>query len=984
MPSVSAGDPVARKGMEIFRLMAKETPPVFDRKRWAGEAMRLAMENPDLKVRLFRFVDVLPALAAPELVVGHAREYFLSGDSPFPNALKVLLSGAAWGIGAGLAAAAIRKNVESVAKHFIVGEDPAAAVGRLKEMWEEGRPVTVDLLGEAVVSETEADRYRDLYVGLVGTLAEQMARWPAEHAAREAHFPRLNVSVKISSLSSRIGPANHEDSVLSVKERLRPIFRRVKEAGGSVTLDMEMYSLKRITLDVFTSLLAEPEFAGWPHAGIALQAYLKDAVRDLRALAQWARERRRRIAVRLVKGAYWEYENIVAGQKGWPVPVFAAKPHTDWTFERCVEEILSNADCFALAAGTHNVRSIAKTIVFAEERGIPPEGYEIQMLYGMAEPIRNALRGMGIPVREYAPIGELLPGMAYLVRRLLENTSNEGFLRKTFAAGVSPEELLSEPEAPPREAPAAPVPVQGGPFANEPPVDFSIAGNRAACRAAIDSVRGRLGKTYPVVIEGKEYRMEEEIVSRNPARPSEVVGIVSGIDRELGERAVAAARRAQERWGRRKPEERAEVLFRAAEIARRRRMELLAWQVLEVGKGWTEADADVTEAIDYLEYYGREMIRLGRPVRMGDCPGEDNRYFYRPRGVGVVIAPWNFPLAISAGMVSAALVTGNAVLYKPSSLSPVNGRLACSLLWEAGVPEGVLNFVPGRGEVAGGALVEHKDIDFVLFTGSREVGLGIVEKAGRTVPGQRGVKRAVTEMGGKNAIIVDEDADLDMAVPGVVQSAFGYQGQKCSACSRAIVLAACYDRFLSRLVEAVRGLSVGPPEDPARFVGPVVDAGAKERVLSYLEIARREGRVAVEIPVPAEGHYVSPTVITDLPRDSRVLREEIFGPVLAVIRAEDLEEAVRVANDSDYALTGGLFSRSPAAIERVREAFAVGNLYINRGITGAIVGRQPFGGFKLSGVGSKAGGFDYLLQFLEPRVVTENTMRRGFSPDVLS
>jgi RHH-type proline utilization regulon transcriptional repressor/proline dehydrogenase/delta 1-pyrroline-5-carboxylate dehydrogenase len=334
-------------------------------------------------------------------------------------------------------------------------------------------------------------------------------------------------------------------------------------------------------------------------------------------------------------------------------------------------------------------------------------------------------------------------------------------------------------------------------------------------------------------------------------------------------------------------------------------------------------------------------------------------------------------------MVAAALVTGNAVLYKPSSLSAVNGWQLFSLLREAGVPDGVLNFIPGRGEVAGSFLVEHRRVAFIAFTGSREVGLDIIERAGRTRPGQRIVKRVVAEMGGKNAIIVDADADLDLAVPGVVQSAFGYQGQKCSACSRAIVLVDCYDRFVARLAEAVKSIAVGPTEDPANFMGAVIDSRARERILAEIEAGRKEGVVAVLGDVPAGDNYVPPTVLIDLPAGSRLLREEIFGPVLAVVRARDLDEALAIANDSDYALTGGLFSRSPATIDRVRAEFRVGNLYINRGITGAIVGRQPFGGFRLSGVGSKAGGPDYLLQFVEPRVVTENTMRRGFTPELV-
>jgi RHH-type proline utilization regulon transcriptional repressor/proline dehydrogenase/delta 1-pyrroline-5-carboxylate dehydrogenase len=334
-------------------------------------------------------------------------------------------------------------------------------------------------------------------------------------------------------------------------------------------------------------------------------------------------------------------------------------------------------------------------------------------------------------------------------------------------------------------------------------------------------------------------------------------------------------------------------------------------------------------------------------------------------------------------MVSAALVAGNAVLYKPSSLSPVVGWQLASIFSEAGLPAGVLNFVPCHGELTGGYLVQHPGIDVIAFTGSREVGLDIVEKGGRRRQGQRGIKRVIAEMGGKNAIIVDTDADLDQAVPGIIQSAFGYQGQKCSACSLVLVLEANYPRLIERLTEAARGLTVGPPEDPAYFMGPVISADALKRILDYIGTGAEEGELLLRIPVPPGGYYVSPIILTEIPLDSRLLKEEIFGPVPVVVKVKSLDEALRIVNDSDYALTGGLYSRSPATIRRVREEFSVGNLYINRPITGAFVGRQPFGGLRLSGVGSKAGGPDYLLQFMEPRVVTENTMRRGFSPEVV-
>ncbi len=967
----SAKDAVKAKGMEIFRLMGAETPSLFDRGWWAGRMMERVMRDPSLKVPLFRFVDVLPSLNDGRQIARHAREYFADETSPLP-----------WFVNFLPAASLVKKGVARFSRTFIAGDTPRSALKILRRIWDEGKPFTVDILGEAVVSESEADRYRDLYLELVDTLSGELPGWPPHTPRSGPSAPRLNISVKISSLYSRIGPANHEDSVREVRRRLLPILARIRNAGGFVNLDMEAYWLKEITLDALTETLDDPGFHEWDQAGVALQAYLKCAERDLRRLIGWAKKGNRRITVRLVKGAYREYETIAARQKGWEIPVFHLKSHTDANFERCVEIALENHEHVTLAVGTHNVRSIAKALATAERLKVPRERYEFQMLYGMGEPIKRALMKMGFPVREYVPIGELLPGMAYLVRRLLENASNEGFLQRAFFGHVPPADLLAEPES--RVETRRVGDAEGWkPFSNEPVADFTARETRTEFRNALTEAGKRMPESCPAVIGGKEYRKGDPIVSVDPARPGEVVGTACGITPELADHAVMIARKAQKEWAQRSPGDRSAVLFRAASVARRRRRELAAWQVREVGKSWLEADADVVEAIDYLEYYGREMIRLGDAARLGDCPGEENLYLYRPRGVGLVIAPWNFPLAISVGMTSAALVTGNSVLYKPSSLSPVNGWLAFSLLREGGAPEGALNFIPGKGDVVGDRLVGHPDVDFVLFTGSRAVGLRILEKAGRTGPGQKSVKRVIVEMGGKNAILIDADADLDQAIPAVISSAFGYQGQKCSACSRVIVHADCYDRFVARLCEAVKGLTVGAPEDPANGIGPVIDAAAMERIRATIELARSEGKVAAEVPVPREGYYVSPTVLTDLPPDSMILKEEIFGPVLAVLRAGDIEEAVGIANSSDYALTGGLFSRSPETIRRVGKTFEVGNLYINRGITGAVVGRQPFGGFRMSGVGSKAGGPDYLEQFMVPRVITENTMRRGFSPDAL-
>jgi RHH-type proline utilization regulon transcriptional repressor/proline dehydrogenase/delta 1-pyrroline-5-carboxylate dehydrogenase len=979
---MSGADAVRDTGLGIFRRMAEAKPALFDRKSFAGRVMEAAMARPDLKVALFRFIDVLPVLEDDASLASHLSEYLLAGDREIPAPVR-LLAGAATGIGSGIASAVLRRNVAAFARTFIVGRDIPEAVRGIRRIRDSGRNFTADLLGEAVLSEDEADRCRDRYLEMVDAFAAETAAWPPGDGGEAARFPRLDVSVKVSALCSRIRAESHDDAVRGISERLRPILRRAMAAGGAVTLDMETVELKEITLDVFTGLLGEAEFRGYDGAGIALQMYLRSAGRDVDRLLSWADAGDRRIRVRLVKGAYWEHEKTLARQRGWPVPVFTTKSHTDASFERNVERVLAAGDRVALAVATHNVRSIAAAIEAARRHKGAGGRMEFQMLYGMAEPVKEALGDMGHVVREYAPVGELIPGMAYLVRRLLENSSNEGFLRRRFGRGDDPVALMEPPE-PFREPPAEPPPRPGeGPFANEPPLDFSARENRARFGEAIREVHRSAGASVPAVVSGVELSAGEPIVSRNPADPAETVRVAPAATREDADRAIRAASAAQPAWGAVPAAERAAILFRAAAIARARRFPLAALQVVEVGKSWVEADADVCEAIDFLEYYGREMIRLDAPRKLGDAPGEENRYFYRPRGTGVVVAPWNFPMAISTGMVSAALVAGNAVVYKPSSLSVGCGRAVYDILREAGVPGEVLHFLPGRGGEVGDFLVGHPEADFVLFTGSLDVGLGIVERAGRRVPGQRGPKKVVIETGGKNAIVVDGDADLDQAVPGVIRSAFGYQGQKCSACSRAIVLSAAYDRFLSRLAEAVSGLRIGPPDDPANEIGPVVEEAARRRIETYVERGKREGRRVAEgaAPPAGPGHYVSPVVFADLPPGSPLLSEEIFGPVLSVVRVRDLDEAFRVANDSIYALTGGLYSRSPGAIARAMRELRAGNLYVNRPITGAIVGRQPFGGFRMSGIGSKAGGPDYLLQFLEPVCATENTVRRGFSPE---
>jgi RHH-type proline utilization regulon transcriptional repressor/proline dehydrogenase/delta 1-pyrroline-5-carboxylate dehydrogenase len=470
--------------------------------------------------------------------------------------------------------------------------------------------------------------------------------------------------------------------------------------------------------------------------------------------------------------------------------------------------------------------------------------------------------------------------------------------------------------------------------------------------------------------------------SVSPSYADQVVGRVHMAGAEHVGRAVASARAAFEgAWSRTSARERADLLGHAAEAMRHRRFELAAWMVHESGKPWKEADADVCEAIDFCRYYGRQIRQLEERPRRRQVPGQDNAYIYEPKGVVAVISPWNFPLAILTGMTSAALAAGNTVVIKPAEQSPVIAAKLMDILAGAGFPAGVVNYLPGAGETVGAALVEHVDVDVIAFTGSRQVGVEIYERAGRWRPGQRSLKRVIAEMGGKNAIVVDSDADLDEAVGGVIASAFGYAGQKCSACSRVVVHRDVGSVFLQRLVEAAKAVVVGPSDAPDTQVGPVIDEESRRRILGYIERGSQEGRLVGQWQ--DRGYYVPPAVFVDVSPQSCIAQEEIFGPLLAVITASSFDEALEIANGTPYALTGGVYSRNPIHVEQAKKEFRVGNLYINQRITGALVDRQPFGGLRMSGVGTKTGGPDYLLQFVEPRTITENTLRHGFTPEMV-
>jgi len=966
---------VQRLARALYQKAARHKPSLFEAQDLLGRMIDWSLQDESLRVALFRFVDVLPSLESSAEIGRHLEEYFARVDHALGG-----LAFLAQALHAGtLVAPVVRRNVVKLARRFIAEESGPHLLKVLAELRQEPAGFTLDVVGEATVSDAEAAAMERRYLGLLRRLAAASERWPVCPQIDESphgKIPRVHLSIKLSSLCARFDPLD-PDSEAVVAERLRALLREAARLGAAVTVDMEQYAFKDLTLAIFQGVLEEKEFHAAPHAAIALQAYLWDAEKNTRELIRWARRQKRRIGVRLVKGAYWDSEVAWAKQKNWPVPVFLDKAQTDAHYEKLSRLLLESHDVIDAAFGSHNLRSLAHAIVAARELEIPVNGYEIQMLYGMAEPIRQAIIENGQRVRVYLPVGELLPGISYLIRRLMENTSNTSFLRQTYADKKDVTSLIKPPAPSPGRAGDAEAEISNdrhaSGFRNEPPLDFCRRENRARFARALEAVRADF-KNHSEKNTGGPW-----LESVNPAKPQEIVGRVRRTTVAEADQAMERAARFFPHWRDTPAEKRAQMLFSAAASMRRRRWELAAWEVFEVGKGWREADADVTEAIDYLNYYAREMLRLAAPRETQALPSESNVYFYEPRGIAAIIAPWNFPLAILTGMTAAALVTGNCALVKPAEQSPMMAVHLGRILREAGVPAAACQVLPGGGEL-GAHLVRAPQIHLIAFTGSREVGLEILREAYTHRPGQDHVKRVVCEMGGKNAVIVDSDADLDEAVVHVIDSAFGYQGQKCSAASRLILLDEIHDRLLGRLVEAVRSLKIGPPEDPRHAIGPVIDGDAKRRIEEYIRLGKKEAACALEMDAPGEGFFVGPVIFKDVDPRSRIAREEIFGPVLSVIRAHDFERALEIANDSEFALTGGVFSRSPAHIEQARKEFRVGNLYINRGITGAVVERQPFGGLKLSGIGSKAGGPDYLLQFVEPRTVSENTLRHGFFP----
>jgi RHH-type proline utilization regulon transcriptional repressor/proline dehydrogenase/delta 1-pyrroline-5-carboxylate dehydrogenase len=995
LPLPDAGDillerDVQRLGRALHSRLEGKKPDIFEAAYWQELILDRAMRDPGLKTDLFRLIDVLPSLSSSEQIARHAREYLLADERELPTGLGLALRATQNPLAASISAFIIKQNVRRMAERFIVGSDAHRAGSKLRKIWNQGFGFTVDLLGEATVNESESEIYANRYADLIEFLPHETAQWkPWAILDRgpDGAIPRANVSLKLSAMDHRLDPADPDGGVDRLLKRVRPLLLRAKELGAFINFDLEQWSIHEINFRLLERVALDPDFASWQHLGIVVQAYLKSAEQDLERLLALSRQRGVPLTVRLVKGAYWDYEVVQAGLLGRPCPVFSRKEHTDASYERLAGYLLEHRALLHPAFGTHNLRTISAMLAKAENLGVKPGAFELQMLFGMAEPERDLLRDLGHRVRLYAPVGDLYTGMAYLVRRLLENTANSSFLRLSHHEDADIEQLMAKPQAPPtdesRDFPRDWRNDLLAPFQNCPVTDFTEKGTHAEFALAIAEAEKQMPWQVSVIIDGHSQAHGPVLVHILPANKTRVATSIHAATLDDVEQAIAVGKRAWPSW-RDLP-----VAVRAARInelgmrLEQDRLRLTAMEVHEQAKPWHEADADIAEAVDFCRYYARQALLELSPCLQGNLPGESNTLSHEGRGLCAVIAPWNFPLAILCGMTTAALVAGNAVLLKPAEQASAIAFAFHHHAMAAGIPPGVLALLPGDGAVIGDALVRHRDVVQIAFTGSREVGTAILKRAAEIVPGQSMIKRVVCEMGGKNAIIVDDDADLDEAVTGIIQSSFGYAGQKCSACSRVIILERIREHFINRLRLAAKALVPKSAAFADCLLPPVIDEASYQKLRKIITEPGAGVQPIYCGEAPSDGWFVPPAIFEVTDPHHPLMQQELFGPILAIITARDFSHALEIANMSDFALTGSVYSRSPHHLERARNEFCVGNLYLNRACTGAQVYRQPFGGFKMSGTGTKAGGPGYLLHFAEMRVVTENTMRRGFAPEIL-
>lgn len=966
---------INKKGKAFLERMQKEEKSFFDKSWWQGKILSLTLENDSFKTRLFHFIDVLPNLKTPEQIISHLDEYFKDDES------KILTSGLKIGkLAKPVLAAFIKKQINETARIFITGSTPKEALETIRKIRKKNQTFSLDVLGEAALSEKESNSYQSQYLELIESLGTLNEEWPFNKQLDEDSFgkiPKINISIKVTSLYSQIKEEAWEHSKEQLKIKLRPILKKAIESFAFINLDMEQYQHKDLILELFKELLLEQEFKNYPHFGVVIQAYLRDSLKDLKDLAQFAKSRKVPFTIRLVKGAYWDSEVLLAQQKNWPIPVYTQKEDTDFNFEECTQFLMENHQYIKIAIGSHNIRSISYALALKEF--YPQASLEFQTLFGMGSVIATSLAQQGERVRLYTTIGELIPGMSYFVRRLLENTSNQSFIRNTLEKKVSADDLLKKPSSK-----KVAKKTDQETFQNYPLLDFSISDNRLNFQKSLEQIKKQIPQDVFPILEGKEQKSNKTYNRKNPSQTNQIISHTHFANADHLEEAIQKSSLYFNTWKNYPKDKKINHLLNLAQNIKEQEFELSAIEVLESGKTWSEAQADIAEAIDFCIYYAESFQKISEPKITSEVYGESNISIWEAVGVTACIAPWNFPLAILTGMTVAPLVCGNTVLIKPAEQSSLIAYYFAKLLLKSGFPKESFAFLPGQGETIGASLVKDPRVSLISFTGSLEVGKSIIKETASISQNQTRFKKCIVEMGGKNAIVVDESSDLDEAILGILDSAFRFQGQKCSACSRVIILENIYDRFMERFMPALQDVVIGPSEDPKSFLGPVVDEEAFKRIHRFISEQKKSSQLLFQGKASDQGYFVPPTVFLTKDLDSPLMQQEIFGPVLAIFKTKDLDSAIKAVNQTAYGLTAGFYSRHPSHIEEFKKNIDTGNLYINRTCTGALVKRHPFGGRKLSGLGSKAGGPDYLKQFLQNKILTENTIRRGFSPEIFS
>ncbi|MCA9506903.1 MAG: proline dehydrogenase family protein [Myxococcales bacterium] len=961
---------VLTEGKEIFAALKNEKESLFDKNYWTGRMMDWVMKDPNFKIDLFRFVDVLPVLTDKDQVSKHIEEYLLQKNREIPLLMGTAFKAASFSFARGMASSIIKKNVCEMAQKFIIGENLASASKQLSKLAKQGFSFTIDLLGEKTLSNEEANFYLDHYTNLIKELPKVL-----DCTSKEPP----NISIKVSALCPNLKEEAPHFFVEQLKSKVIPLLKLAHSNNVFINFDVESYQSHEIISLLFHQIALEDEFSCWPHLGIVVQAYLKNSKRHLSELIDIAKQRKTPFSIRLVKGAYWDYEVVKAQQFGHECPVFLDKFKTDQNYEFLSKILLDNSEFVRPCFASHNIRSLAHAIAYAKNKNIPINHYEIQMLYGMAESERKVFQQRGHHVRLYMPIGEMLPGMSYLVRRLLENTSQMSFVKKKQHDHENEEYLLQAPngeELPQNE--------KQNKFQNEHMLDFTQTSVRKNFSQALQDIKKQFPIKIPIIINGDKHVSNQNLSTRCPSDTTIDIAQIDLATQEHASNAVAQSVKSFSRLSTLDIKERLRHLNNLAIILERDRFKLAALICYEVGKTWAEADADVAEAIDFCCYYALCADTELNPPLIGQVGGEENNLVYQARGPALIIAPWNFPLAILCGMSVAAYVCGNPIIMKPAEQSCSTAYFLYQSMIEAGFLSDSVQFLPSKGEEIGPYLVAHPEIANICFTGSMEVGHQIERLAHNVSHEQVQMKRVIAEMGGKNAIIIDDDADLDEAVFGVLKSAFSYAGQKCSAASKVIVLNSIADQFIDRIKAATQSIIVDSALLPMTFMGPVIDEEAQMRLKEKIKMLREDEKIkSIYIGENKNlGFFVPPAIFLVEDQNHWLMQEELFGPILALYKAKDLEHALMVANNTRFALTGALFSRSPQNIAKAKSLFRVGNLYINQKCTGAMVNRQPFGGFKMSGTGIKAGGPHYLLNFVDAKVISENTMRRGFTPQI--